>query len=205
LTRFSRAFSASTIPASDLSQAPVSASSSAANWPTATAAHSHSSRARSARAARSSFAFLPRPACMPPACCRRRQRSKEAALSPLPRLRGRAGWGLVRLGRGRGEERDPLLDVRTAALWAGMLLLTLRVTAHHFEEIAALRALELINRHGADPPGTSHRSVAYKTTLFPSPARGGGPGWGPLFPSPPGGGQGGGCAYEGEREREYPK
>src|SRR5437879_6215545 len=86
-----------------------------------------------------------------------------------------------------------------------MFLLTLRVTAHHLEEIAAFRALELIDRHGADPPGTSHRVVAYKTTLFPSPARGGGSGWGRNSPPTPGEGQGGGCACKGEHQREYPK
>src|SRR6202035_6176877 len=73
-----------------------------------------------------------------------------------------------------------------------MFLLTLCVAAHHVEEIAAFRALELINRHGAHPPAASHRSVAYKTTLFPSPARGGMVRVGPLFPFPSGGGQGGG-------------
>jgi len=39
-----------------------------------------------------------------------------------------------------------------------MFLLTLGVTAHHFKDIAAFRAFELINRHDAHPP-ESGRSV----------------------------------------------
>src|ERR1700730_944031 len=177
------------IQASDHSLVPVSASSSAASWPTATAARSPSSGARSARAARSSFAFPLLPACMPPPFCPCRRPWKAALPSAEfpPRLRGRVRLGAAALpgfGWRCGEERDRLLDLCAAALRAGMFLLTLCVAAHHFKDIAAFRALELINRHDAHPPGTSHRPVAYKTTLFPSPARGGRVRVGAVIPLP---------------------
>src|SRR6266446_7823423 len=40
---------------------------------------------------------------------------------------------------------------------------------------------------------------------IPLPSSRGPSGWEPLFPSPSGGGQGGGCACQGEYEREHPK
>src|SRR5437016_13090003 len=45
---------------------------------------------------------------------------------------------LERARRRRGEERDGLLDLGTAALRTGVLFFTLCVAAHHLEEIAAL-------------------------------------------------------------------
>src|SRR4029077_2426449 len=106
---------------------------------------------------------------------------------PSPVYGGGQGGGLERLRWRRREERDRLLDFHASAFRASMFLLALCVTTHHFKDIAAFRAVELINRHGAHPPGTSHRSVAYKTTLFLS---GGGPSiplplWGgPSIPLP---------------------
>src|SRR6266550_8120688 len=71
-------------------------------------------------------------------------------------LGGRVGVGnqtgcLERLWRRRRKERDCLLYLRAPAFRTGVLFFTLRVVAHHLESVAALRAVELVDRHGAPP------------------------------------------------------
>jgi len=46
-----------------------------------------------------------------------------------------------------------------------VLFFTLRVTAHHLEELAAFRALEFINWHGARPPELSTRRLVLDLRL----------------------------------------
>jgi hypothetical protein len=44
-----------------------------------------------------------------------------------------------------------------------MLFLTLRVAAHQLESMAALRAIELVDRHGARPPESDRLGCLYLT------------------------------------------
>src|SRR5437879_7245197 len=66
---------------------------------------------------------------------------------------------LVGTRRCCGEERDRLLHLGASTLRTGMFFLTLRVAAHHLESFVALRAIELIDRHGA------HRSEEHTSEL----------------------------------------
>src|SRR5919201_261075 len=60
--------------------------------------------------------------------------------------------GARRFGR---EQRDRLLDIGALAFRAGMFLLALGIAPHHFEQLAAISALELIHGHGVRPPQTT--------------------------------------------------
>src|SRR6202048_5451367 len=79
------------------------------------------------------------------------QTSRPSPFPPVAHIIG----ALVRTRWRRREERDRLLHLCTSTFRTGMLFFTLGITPHPLESLAALRAVELVDGHGAHPPGTS--------------------------------------------------